>query len=576
MLNNKMAAIFLCLLLIVTGSIQKAWPAEANNGFVTITASNLNVRGGPGLSYSVVSKVNKGEKYPILKQEGDWIKIGLSAGREGWVAEWFTSKEAASNDVNPSATTGIVTADSLRVRTGPGTSYSLAGSLGNGQTVTIIEATGSWLKIKVASLEGWVSKEYIRTGASPTMSQPKTQQTEAVVTSGLNVRTSPSLSGQLVGSLVKGSRVAVISQSNGWAQIQFNGTNSWVSSEYLDFANQSQNNPTNASLPQATVTASTLSVRDSGSLNGKLVGQVLKGQKFTILEESNKWVKIEYQTGKTGWAAGWFFEKSQNYAPVSQNSLKGQTITVLSNGTNIRSEAGVHGSVVQRANNGDSFEVIDLSGEWYEIRLKGGKTGYVAGWIVSLSGSSQQIAKPDAGVHTKNKKIVIDPGHGGNDSGTIGTRGTLEKELTLSTAKLLYNRLKSSGADVYMTRFSDTYVSLASRVATSHQQNADAFISIHYDSIEDRNVRGMTTYYYSNPNLAKELHSSIINKTKLKNRDVRYGNYYVLRENRQNSALLELGYLSNPTEEILVTSKQYQRAVADGLFEGLARYLKTF
>jgi N-acetylmuramoyl-L-alanine amidase len=570
-----MAVVLLCLLLIVTGSIQKAGPAEANNGFVTITATNLNVRGGPGLSYSVVSKVNKGEKYPILTQEGDWIKIGLSAGREGWVAEWFTSK-VASDAVNPSATTGIVTADSLRVRTGPGTSHSLAGSLRNGQTVTIIETTGSWMKIKVASLEGWVSKEYIRTGTSPSMNQPKTQQTEAVVTSGVNVRISPSLSGELVGSLIKGSRVVVYSQSNGWAQIQFNGTNSWVSSEYLEFANQSSNNSTDPSLPQVTVTASTLSIRDSGSLNGEIIGQVLEGQKFTILEESNNWVKIEYQTGKTGWAAGWYFEKNQNHAPVSQNTLEGQRITVLNDGTNIRSDAAVNGSVVQRANIGDTFEVIGLSGDWYQIQLKGGKTGYVAGWIVSSTGSGQQIAKPDAGTHTQNKKIVIDAGHGGNDSGTIGARGTLEKELTLSTAKLLYNQLKSSGADVYMTRTSDTYVSLASRVATSHHQNADAFISIHYDSIEDRNVRGMTTYYYNNPNLAKELHTSVINKTKLKNREVRYGNYYVLRENNQNSALLELGYLSNPTEEILVTSQQYQQAVADGLFEGVARYLKSF
>jgi N-acetylmuramoyl-L-alanine amidase len=571
-----MAAVLLSLLLIVTGSIQKAGPAEANNGFVTITASNLNVRGGPGLSYSVVSKVNKGEKYPILTQEGDWIKIGLSAGREGWVAEWFTSKVPASNDVNPSATTGIVTADSLRVRTGPGTSYSLASSLTNGQTVTIVEATGNWIKIKSASVEGWVSKEYISTGARPSTSQPRTQQTEAVVTSGVNVRTSPSLSGEKIGSLIKGSRVAVFSQSNGWAQIQFNGTNSWVSSEYLDFANQTAANNSNSSLPQATVTASTLSIRDNASLNGNVIGQVLKGQSFPILEESNNWVKIEYETGKTGWAAGWFFEKGQNNAPVSQHSLKGQTITVLSNGTNIRSDAGVNASVIQRADNGDSFEVIGLTDEWYQVRLKGGQTGYVAGWLVSLTGSGQQIAKPDGGVHTKNKKIVIDPGHGGNDSGTIGARGTLEKDLTLNTAKLLYNRLKSSGANVYMTRTSDTYVSLASRVATSHNHDADAFISIHYDSIEDRNVRGMTTYYYNNPNLARELHSSVINKTKLNNREVRYGNYHVLRENRQNSALLELGYLSNPTEEILVTSQQYQQSVADGLFEGVARYLKVF
>src|SRR5690606_2523572 len=148
---------------------------------------------------------------------------------------------------------------------------------------------------------------------------------------------------------------------------------SWVSSEYLEFANQTASNKSNSSLPQATVSASTLSIRDSASLDGSVIGQVLKGQRFAILEESNNWVKIEYETGKTGWAAGWFFEKSQNKAPVSERSLNGQTITVLSNGTNIRSDAGAHASVIQRADNGDRFEVIDLTDDWYQIRLKGGK-----------------------------------------------------------------------------------------------------------------------------------------------------------------------------------------------------------
>ncbi len=566
-----MVIIFVCLLLIITGSIEKAGPVEANNGFVTITATNLNIRGGPGLSYSVVGKVNKGEKYPILQKEGEWIKIGLSAGREGWVAEWFTKKEDTGTN-NP---IGVVSADSLRVRTGPGTSFSLAGSLQNGQKVTIKETQGDWIKIEVASLEGWVSKDYIQAAeAGGHTSQQATSKTEAVVTSGLNIRTTPSLSGQVIGSLVKGSKIAVISQTNGWAQIQYDGTTSWVSTDYLQFPNQSEKK--NSSKPEAIVTASTLSIRDSGSLSGQQIGQVFNGQKFTILEEVNNWVKIEYEPGKTGWAAGWFVEKSKGSSAVTQDTLKDQSITIQSDGTNIRSEASSNASVLQRANSGESFEVTGLKNEWYQIRLKGGETGYVAGWIVSLNGTGQQIAKPDGGIHAKNKRIVIDPGHGGNDSGTIGVSGTLEKDVTLKTANLLYNRLRAAGANVSMTRTSDTYVSLASRVSTAHYQNADAFISIHYDSIEDRNVRGMTTYYYRNNNLAQELHSSVISRTKLKNRDVRYGNYYVLRENRQPSALVELGYLSNPTEEILVTSQQYQQAVADGLYEGLARYLKSF
>ncbi|SEM31863.1 N-acetylmuramoyl-L-alanine amidase [Mesobacillus persicus] len=572
MLNKKMATIFVCLLLIITGSIQKAVPAEAQNGFVTITASNLNVREGPGLSYSIMSKVNKGERFPIVKEEGDWIKIGLSAGRQGWVANWYTTKDSADNSLATGGTTGTVTADSLRVRTGPGTSHSLAGSLTHGQKVTIKELSGNWVKISLNSFEGWVSKEYL---SMSTTQQANSQsgKKEAVVTAGLNVRTSPSVSSNKVGTLAKGSRVIVNSQANGWSQINYNGTNSWVSSQYLNFSVQTQNTTTASAT--TVVTASSLYVRDQGSLNGKVVGQVVKGQTFTILAETNNWLKIEYENGKTGWAAGWFFDKSQTNGGISTSAVKNQTITILSDGTNIRNDAGVDGAVIQRATKGETYEVTNLNGDWYQIHLSGGKTGYIAGWIVSLNGSGTQIEKPDAGVHTKNKTIVIDPGHGGNDSGTIGARGTHEKDLNLKTAKLLHDKLKAAGANVHMTRTSDKYVSLASRVSTSHYRNADAFISIHYDSISDKSVRGMTTYYYYGKGLASELHSGVINRTQLKNRDVRYGNYYVLRENKQSSALLELGYLSNPTEEMLVSTNQYQQTVADGLFEGLARYFKT-
>ena len=69
----------------------------------------------------------------------------------------------------------------------------------------------------------------------------------------------------------------------------------------------------------------------------------------------------------------------------------------------------------------------------------------------------------------KGLTIVIDPGHGGNDRGTTGTRGTDEKDITLLTSELLAAKLKAAGANVVMTRETDTYVSLRKRVAISHQ-----------------------------------------------------------------------------------------------------------
>ena len=185
-----------------------------------------------------------------------------------------------------------------------------------------------------------------------------------------------------------------------------------------------------------------------------------------------------------------------------------------------------------------------------------------------------QISNQEPGQSLKNKKIVIDPGHGGKDNGTTGYNGTLEKRITLKTAINLYHILKEAGADVTLTRTQDDFISLPSRTNTADIQNADAFISIHYDSIKDPSVRGLSTFFYHpwQKKLAVNIHSAVIDQTNMEDRGARFGDYYVIRENNKNAVLIELGFLSNPSEELLVTTDQYQDSAATGIYEGLARY----
>src|SRR5690606_13645230 len=112
------------------------------------------------------------------------------------------------------------------------------------------------------------------------------------------------------------------------------------------------------------------------------------------------------------------------------------------------------------------------------------KKGYIASWIVT--GTNE----------VSSKTIVIDPGHGGRDEGAAGANGTLEKDLTLNAALLLGEKLKKAGFNVILTRSSDEYVSLQDRAELAYIKNADVFISLHFDSIDDSSVHGHTTYYY--------------------------------------------------------------------------------
>ncbi|WP_170029997.1 SH3 domain-containing protein [Mesobacillus jeotgali] len=589
--RNKMVPIILCFMLIL-GSLPALESARADNGSVSITATSLNVRTGPGLSYPVSGSVKKGEKFSIVKEEGDWIQISLGGSKKGWVAQWFTSKEAAKTAASPASpavsqntkASGSITVNGLRVRKGPGTNHQVIGSFNSGQAVEILGFSGNWAEVRTNNIRGWVSKEYISVKETKAAeAPPASAKTSGTVTAtSLNVREKPSLNSGKIGQLTYGAAVTVHSQSNGWAEITFAGKSAWVSAEYLKISGKpvagSGKVPTPVDQFTGTVTASQLNVRDKNSLDGSVIGSVSKGQSFKILDEQNNWVKIEYKPGKTGWAAGWFFDKKKN-GPVAapSESVKNSRVSMLHNGTNIRKGPSTSTAVIFRANQGDSFEIISVEKDWYKIALPNGTTGFVAGWIVSVQGTAPQIERPGAEKHTKNKTIVIDPGHGGRDNGTTGVRGTLEKTLTLKTAQLLYDKLRAAGTNVILTRNNDHYISLGSRVSSSNYHNADAFISIHYDSINDRTVRGMTTYYYNSKQkpLGEQIHSSVISKTMLKDRGTRFGDYHVIRENKQAAVLLELGYLSNPAEEMLVNTPQYQESVANGIFEGLARYFKN-
>ncbi|WP_223591212.1 SH3 domain-containing protein [Neobacillus bataviensis] len=586
---SKKFSLLLLSLILFFGAFLPQGKSSAASGSIIISSDTANIRSGPGLSYPLVKIANRGEKYSIVKEKDDWIQIQLSFGKTGWVVNWLVTKENeqktanAASASNSADTVAKANTDQLRVRSGPGTSFQIVGFLNKGQEVTVLDQNENWYKITSTFGEGWVARDFlvIQTGQPEKKPESTTSKgTTSGVVNGdtLNVRKEPSSSSSVLGKLTKGTIVTIYDKQKSWYEVGFGNLKGWVSSEFIDIGSDASkvDKPAKASGITGTVTANSLSVRSGASLNASIVGSVTKGQSFTILEENNNWAKIEYKNGSFGWVAGWYLEKSSGKSSSGQTSGKDKTITILQDGTNIRKEANVQSDVLQRANEGESFSVVSVKNDWYEIKLKNGKSGYVAGWIVSTNGSGPRIEKSGADGYLKNKTIVLDPGHGGGDNGTTGASGTLEKNLTLRTARLLYDKLSAAGANVYMTRNNDSYLTLPSRVSLASANRADAFISLHYDSNLDRSVRGMTGYYYHSyqKSLADTIFASTIAQTKLSNRGVRFGDFHVIRENSQKATLIELGYLSNPEEEMTLNSGAFQENAASGLYDGLARFFK--
>ncbi len=216
-------------------------------------------------------------------------------------------------------------------------------------------------------------------------------------------------------------------------------------------------------------------------------------------------------------------------------------------------------------------------------------------------------------------KIVIDPGHGGHDTGTIGPNGLEEKDLVLDVSrrlgKLLQTRL---GAEVVFTRKDDTFIPLETRTAIANEEAADLFVSVHANSSHDPEARGVETYYLnftSSPDalevaarenavseksihelqdlvkkialkekidesqefasdVQNSLHSGLAAKNPgVRDRGVKKAPFIVLIGANMPSILAEISFVSNPGDERRLETPEYRQKIAESLYRGIAKYV---
>jgi N-acetylmuramoyl-L-alanine amidase len=220
--------------------------------------------------------------------------------------------------------------------------------------------------------------------------------------------------------------------------------------------------------------------------------------------------------------------------------------------------------------------------------------------------------------------VAIDPGHGGIDPGAVGAEGTFEKEVTLAQAQVLRRALMATGRyEVVMTRGGDSFVALRERIRRAHAGGAEAFISLHADTLNDRTVRGGTVYTLSenasdaeaaalaarenradalagvdlkdhSPQvaqilieltqrvtmnassvLARELAEELSSVITLMHNTHRFAGFAVLKSPEVPSVLVEMGYLSNRHDERQLKDPQFRAKLASALVKGLDRYFAS-
>lgn len=337
-------------------------------------------------------------------------------------------------------------------------------------------------------------------------------QTYQVGTSNLNIRTTPSSNGQIVGQLGYGNQVVIFKESNGWGQTYYDGEEAWVALHYLYIDQESKQAATSVDHPtKVTIAANSVRIRSGPSTAHQMIGSTGQGQSFTLLDTKDDWHHVALSSGKTGWVAGWLTNLTTDApADESNNSL----VAAHSKTTDNHSLAGYN--------------------------------------------------------------IILDPGHGGKDPGAIALDGSYEKNLILSTAHVIADRLEDAGATVIMTRENDRTLLLEDRVSISHAYRTHAFISLHYDAFPVGTVNGFSTHYYTSygndRRLAQSIQTGIAEHINLHNRGIMQSNLHVLRENKNLAVLIELGFITNPNDFANIRTADYQQNVAEGITSGLINY----
>ena len=177
-------------------------------------------------------------------------------------------------------------------------------------------------------------------------------------------------------------------------------------------------------------------------------------------------------------------------------------------------------------------------------------------------------------------KILINPSHGGNDVGSKGTNGSLEKNISLQIAKKVAGYLSHyEDLTVVLTRTEDTYVSLDDRVKMANEQDVDMLVSINLNSQSNaHDAFGTETYYQANnvdgsQNLAKSVQDTICLYLNTRNRGIYPSNLDILRYTQVPSILVEVGFISNKEEEKKLNKSSYQNEMAEGIAQGILRYI---
>ena len=274
------------------------------------------------------------------------------------------------------ADSALVQGGRLNLRETPSLSAKVLGQFPTGTLVEIISRGSEWHQVEVNGQEGYMLSKFLNTANG---SQSATVRTNTGI--GLNLREEPGTDGAIITSVKNGGTVTVLQKGADWSRVSVDGREGFMASRFLRFGSQSTapstgkvavvNNPRDTQV---------LNLRQSASLDAKVLDYYRNGTKVTILKPGTTWHKVQVEDGKIGYMMAKFLKVTGETAPVQPFQAK---VVNINGGSyvNFRKAASLNAGIISRVDVGTSVTVLEHGTDWCKVSIDG-QEGYMSTWFL--------------------------------------------------------------------------------------------------------------------------------------------------------------------------------------------------
>ncbi len=446
-------------------------------------------------------------------------------------------------------TTGYTNISNIGLYNNAAHDSGIKGTLKISSKVEILDQKDNWCQVETGDGKiGWIEKYFITV--------PSERYVVNNTAYNINIRTAPTTSSKMVAQLTPGTKIKYIDTYHSWHIIDYNNSEYYIASWLTDIEYKQSE--------KIYFLYDSINIRNKASLSSEVIARGNKEDSFEVVGEENGWYKIALENNSFGYVAAWLTTHDINNPAAEHVSYK-----ITTDELNLRTGPSATYNKILTLKKGESVKTVATENGWDKIVTS---TGYV-GWCNNYY---LKYNLPLSG-----KVILLDPGHGGNDPGAISYSGKHEKNINLAVARNLKDLLNKFGAAVYMTRTDDTYIPNKERGRLADSLGADIMLSIHHNSLNNSDYFGLSTYYntinYSSYgyDLAEAIYLNAITINGVYRDGILDRNFEVLRETNTPAALIEIGFMSNPTEEMNIHNISFQNVMSEKIADGIIDYFQN-